>query len=558
MVSALQTPYQPFLPLGNTAAVPSLCIAKHKPIGGFVPITVIQLCLLWWLLTSHQIRLLDVRVWFACHELGEHARRCQLAPGQIPHYTIDELRQLLRLRRGPHAIRAALRRLEDLGLLTWGPHSLTFATSPSDLQGADLTGFYVMLDRIENNRRLVPVPRQLIRWIAQGCRRVRLATVLGHLMRCLYYKKEGICVSGGRCKSSWIARVFGVDHRQIKAERQRLLALGILEAGPPSPQWLLNREGPWCYVSMTWTQAGLREASTSRFDTYTSVQVKDATQLPPLPAAETTQLPPPCLNSEPLRGLGTELNHQKPAQADPAPAAVSTPLAPPSPSPADSGIQSVEDTTPQALPLAPPPSSPADSGIQSVDDHTPKAPLLPPSLNHIVLEDFEHVSRALTLYHQAQRQGLIGRSEAERLKFMSTVEHARAGVDPGALLADNIRHQRWHYDDAEEDAAHRRLTQHLYGIDPQHRTAPPPPPPGPPPALSKDAWCVHELQRQLRRHGFDGDVLALLRQEDPVHWTEAHCHVVAQELAQVQQAKCQMQSLEAGLRQWEPEAREYT
>ena len=201
----------------------------RKPIGGFVFLTVMQLCLIWWAYHTKHIQFLDLRVWFAAHELATNARRCQLAPGQQPHYLVQELRKLLGWRSGAHHLLASIRRLEALGLLTWTSSRLTFATSPAALLGGkDLTGFYAMYNAIENNRRRVPFPRQTLRLIARGdCRAIMLATLLGHVFRCLYYDfRAHRCVSGGRCKASWIATVFDVQLRQVKEARKALRVWG--------------------------------------------------------------------------------------------------------------------------------------------------------------------------------------------------------------------------------------------------------------------------------------------------------------------------------------------
>src|SRR5712691_6398985 len=132
-----------------------------KPTGGFVFLTVQQLCLIWWAYRTRLIQLMDFRVWFAAHEMV--ARRCKLAPDQVPDYTPKELHGLVGGVGGEH-LRASLRRLEAVGLLTWSRTQLTFATSPADLRGIhDLADFHRMLHAIANPQRHVPVPRQVVR-----------------------------------------------------------------------------------------------------------------------------------------------------------------------------------------------------------------------------------------------------------------------------------------------------------------------------------------------------------------------------------------------------------
>ena len=59
-----------------------LPVMAPKPAGGFRFITVVQLCTAWWLYRHGQIRLLDVRVWFAAQEMV--ARRCRSGAAQQP------------------------------------------------------------------------------------------------------------------------------------------------------------------------------------------------------------------------------------------------------------------------------------------------------------------------------------------------------------------------------------------------------------------------------------------------------------------------------------------
>src|SRR5215471_4882454 len=222
-------------------------LMARKPVGGFVFLTVQQLCLLWWVYHTRLIQLRDFRVWFAAHEMV--ARRCQIDTDQVPEYTSNEIHGLIGGVGGEH-IRASIRRLEVLGLLTWSSTKLTFATSTLDLQGThDLVDFYAMYDATPNHSRRVPVPRQVIRLIAGGLKASVIATMLGYLIRCLYYRQQRCC-SGGWCKASWIAEVFGVDLRSVKAARKDLIAMGWLRTFHPS-QRLCNRWGTYTLISLS-------------------------------------------------------------------------------------------------------------------------------------------------------------------------------------------------------------------------------------------------------------------------------------------------------------------
>ena len=61
---------------------------------------------------------------------------------------------------------------------------------------------------IPNHRRLVPVPRRILRLLAGGCRPALIATILGHLIRCLYLK-------GGQCLGRGAGQGV-VDRRHLR------------------------------------------------------------------------------------------------------------------------------------------------------------------------------------------------------------------------------------------------------------------------------------------------------------------------------------------------------
>jgi hypothetical protein len=477
-----------------------LKLKTKKPVGGFVFLTVQQLCLVWWAYRIRLIQLRDFRVWFAAQEMG--ARRCQLDPGQVPEYTLKELHRLVGGVGGQH-LRASIRRLEAVGLLTWSSTQLTFATSATALRGIhDLSDLHTVYNAIPNNHRRVPVPRQAIRLIAGGCRATVIATMLGHLIRCLYYRNHR-CISGGWCKASWIANIFRMDLRNIKAARKHLVTIGWLQT-LDTPQTLCNRWGSYMLVNLSWTRTAMEKTSQDHAQTRSS-------ESSPLPAFSTTKLPPPHKEyREPLQ----ELLHQKPApQADMA-------------------------ILPFSFTHTEPVSSRPASGVDTQErEKTKRGKNHTPSLSHIVPEDLTDTRRLLALFEQAHSQGLIGKSDSERLTFLSLAEHAKVvgSHNPCGLFAELTRRKCWHFvTESDEDAAYRRLKQHLYGQLPPSVSAPARITPAPP-ELSKDAFMVRELQRELARHGWHGDIFAWVQQYDPA-WSRARWERATAELAQAQAA----------------------
>jgi len=465
----------------------------RKPVGGFVFLTVQQLCLLWWAYRTRLIQLMDFRVWCAAQEMV--ARRCQLAPDQVPDYTPRELHGLVGGVGGEY-LRASLRRLQTLGLLTWSSTRLTFAAAPTDLRGVeDLSDFFTMHQAIVNNHRRVPVPRHTVRLIAGGLKATVIATMLGHLLRCLYYREQRCC-SGGWCKASWIAEVFGINLRSVKAARKHLVEIGWLRTFHTS-QCLGNRWGTYTLINLSWTRAAIEHRAEAH-------AAPPASQSPPPSALCTAGLPP--LSKEGTEPLQELQHHQPPPQVE----AALSPTAP---------------------------ISGGTTGVETQEKDTITHPTLSPTLQHIVPDDLRDTERLLALFEQAQRQGLIGTSDSARLTFLATAEHACVigSSNPCGLFAALIRRQLWHYvTDRDEDAASARLKQHWYGREGPRQPAPLPSSTEPP-ALSKDAFMVRELSRELARAGFQGDAFGWVHRAYP-EWTRTRWDHAVAELATAQQS----------------------
>lgn len=411
--------------------------AERKPEGGFQFIAVRQLCAVWCAYQIARIRLIDIRVWFAAQELV--ARRCQLRLERQPTYTYDELARVVG---GGGDVSASLHRLQACGLLTWTPHAITF---PLSLPEQVLSTLEPMLAQITNHKRRVPVPRRLLRFLASGCTRVLLATVLGHLFRCLYYR-DGQCHPEGLCKASWIAKVFGVSERAVKTARRRLEALGFLQR-TETAQWLLNRYGQRMTINLRWTGLPLPEAP----------HPEPVSALAPLPAALPPDLAPPDSHQQ----LPSEENNQEPAPSSPT-GVLSTLFA-----------QARECLrTGAALPIDPEPvvtravSAPAQEERRGTPLVT-QTPLPAPRLQHVTLPDLKDTARLLALYAQSVQAKLIGPSEAERLTFVGLAQHvlAQHPENAGGLFRYLLTHRCFHFvTQEEEDAAQQRLKRHLYTV----------------------------------------------------------------------------------------------
>lgn len=464
--------------------------APKKPAGGYRLIPVLQLAMAWWCYRAGLIRRADLRAYFACHELAAR-RGPAVGAGPPARFHPGELARLAGL--SPRRAKAALARLGRAGLLRWSEPAIAFAESPDALAAPDLSGFWAMYRAIRNRRRRVPVPRRILRFLAGGARPVLIATVLGHLFRCLYVR-SGRCRGRGRCKARWIARTFGVDLRRVKAARKELVALGWLIPGP-SPQWALNRWGKVVRVNLAWRGPSAPGSSPAAGP--------PGPGLPPPPAAPGPGLPPPDSDREPLQ----EFEHQEPAPGGPAGACIHPTEGEEPAAPAPPLTSMPARGTPPGPPAAgPPPAAPP-----------------PPTLRAVRIEDLEDTGRALELYRQAVAEGAMAASEADRLRFVAAAEHARAvGVEnPCGLFVRLVRGRLWRFlTQDDEDAANARLKRHLHGgpRPPSGPSPPAAPPAAPRPAPSADARLVAAVVGAARRAGYRGEAFYLLKRGRP-EWT---------------------------------------
>ena len=447
---------------------------KRKPDGGFKFITVAQLCLAWSSYRERRIRFLDLRTYFACQEVV--ARRCLLPRGQSPDYRGDEVARLLG-GGGEESARASIRRLEGVGLLTFSAQKLTFAASPEQLQGNSLDGFWEMFHRITNNRRRVPVPRRTLRLIAGGARQVVVATILGHLLRCLYYRDEA-CSPVGAVKASWVGTVFGVDERNVKAARGHLEDIGWLlpydTAGlRMHPQIHRNRYGKTVVINLAWSAPETVDNSVG------------ASAGSPPPRAEIPSSSPPPSNSD--RELSSRSENQKPAV-------------------------------------------PADRPGFSIK--TPKAEKAEkPSFQNVVPEDLKDTSRLFTLFEEVTKRKLIPHNERERLNFVAAAEHARVigSKNPCGLFAWLVRHRKWEFiTEGDDEAAHRRIKVHLFG-DPREREKTPLAEKPKPQTLSVDAQFARAVRQIIRQQALSTDPFVVVKQARP-EWTKERWDAATKEL----------------------------
>src|SRR5512135_774276 len=486
---------------------------QRKPEGGFAFFSVIQLVMAWTAFRERHIGLKELRAYFALAEMK--SRRCGLRDdGTEPKFTPLELAILIG---GAGEERAIVQKLLAVGLLrSVSKTSIEFATDPSELHFVPKT-LDDTLALLGNPDRRIPVPRRIIRLIAAGARRTLIATILGHLIRCMFYKK-GLCHPSGCVKASWIAKVFGVSTCGVKAQRQHLIKEGWL-IPLKTCQWTLNQHGLRTAINLAWnTPASVLDKDSSAPPPTTETAAKDETtaaepvaapasttphaapepppppaaegpaELTPLPAQPGAQTEPPCINKKPLpRGS----KNQKPAPGG------------------TSGV---------SIP---------NSESKKTDTPATQSP----TLRNVTPEDLRDPARLLDLHAQAVAAGYITSSEADRLNFFAAANHTRVigSRNPPGLFVRIVRSGLWAFlTQADDDAARLLLRRALYPEDkaaePFHRgqllngmtTAKPS---FATTELSADACFVRDITNLLRRRGIpESSMWRLVNRERP-EWT---------------------------------------
>jgi hypothetical protein len=283
-----------------------------------------------------------------------------------------------------------------------------------------------------------------LRFIAGGCRRVTIATILGHLLRCLYYR-QGQCKADGFCKASWIAEVFGVSVRNVKAARQYLERIGLLQR-IEVPQWLRNRYGQKMAINLQWAPPS--PAAPAQ---------RTPVESPPPPELSALKLAPPDSHIK----LPSGLKYQEPAAGGPT--GILNTLFQQAREAIRTGAAPLTEPEPVVRCLIATPLQ-QEQPIAAKNEATP---LPPPTLRYILLQDLKDTSRLLDLYAQAIQAELMGSSEAERLTFVGLAQHVLAyhPGNAGGLFRQLLTRRCFHFVTQEdEDAAQQRLKQHLYAV----------------------------------------------------------------------------------------------
>jgi hypothetical protein len=450
-----------------------------KPDGGYCSISTLTLGLLWWAFSEGLLSLRAVRVGLALFEVRlerltyiRKERKAGRVPEFTPRFTAAELASLCGL---PEArVRAALRELLELGLLAeFSESSIRFARSLSEVrlspeQGSAFRSWLGLLTK----RQRVPIPRRVLVLACESSSRALIAVILGVCLRCSWLRPgEGFSFSG-RVSCSWLARRFRLSVRAIQEAKALLVGLGWLslsgnittsgELVSINPHWhRLSAVGEVVPVNGDTEQAGEGEVPSSGLADTNSAGVE---------ASADTNSAGVSLTESPS---STEYEHQDKRE-------------------------SRRDK----------PAENAGPGIyEKPSKRVPENTLPAPRLSDIRPEDFRDVSRALELFRQAVKCGLVPDCEHSRLLWMAAIERARTvpARNPAGVFLFLVKNQKWDYlSDGHHEAGNARLKAFLYPPMPEMVPVPEPRLAAPSPSRpghSKDAELLRVVRENLRGQG---------------------------------------------------------
>ena len=176
-----------------------------------------------------------------------NASRCKKSQRR---FLRSELAHLIGAKEGT-TLRRELAALNAAGLLT-------FTEAAIDAAGGTARNVELLGSRGEN--RLVPVPRQVLKFLARCTRPALAKTVIAYLLRGLALGRNGKIRSAGTVKISWICKLCRVSERAARAARAELIRLGWISKDTGSFQRKLNRDGAYFVINPAWRRAVKRFA----------------------------------------------------------------------------------------------------------------------------------------------------------------------------------------------------------------------------------------------------------------------------------------------------------
>lgn len=203
-------------------------------------------------LNSGEISFRALRVYLAGLEslaIREAADRSRRRAGNAsPRFHRSEL--AVRIGLGPEAsVARELSLLRKAGLFTFSETAIAVA------DGSLPDGDWPALLAGRGARRLVPVPRQVLRFLSTSTKPALVKTVLAYLLRGLSLGADGMMRGKGTAKISWICALCRISERAARSARAELIRIGWISKDTGSVQRKLNRDGAYFVINIAWRRA---------------------------------------------------------------------------------------------------------------------------------------------------------------------------------------------------------------------------------------------------------------------------------------------------------------
>ncbi|MCC6393526.1 MAG: hypothetical protein IT167_23195 [Bryobacterales bacterium] len=208
--------------------------------------------------SKRKISFRSFRAYVACLELlaiREAADRSATVRGRNRQrlFRRAEVEALLRLPEGMSVSRE-LSSLTKAELLRFSDTGIELGTGT--LENFDLAS----LIGSRGGKRLIPVPRQVLRFLASCTRPALAKTIVAYLLRGLSLDRSGQMRSAGTVKISWICKTCRISERAARSARAALIQLGWITKDTGSFQRKLNRDGAYFVINASWRRVANQSA----------------------------------------------------------------------------------------------------------------------------------------------------------------------------------------------------------------------------------------------------------------------------------------------------------
>lgn len=380
--------------------------------GGYKTQTIVQIANILSAFGKQRITLRQLRIYFGClvitaaREAAKRSTKREKRRGGItPRYLLKELSKLTGcpLMR----VRGELRALETAKLLRFSESAIIFTETPLP-ESHELKE---MLACGRSAARPIPIPRTVLRYLANCRKSSIIQTILAYCVRGLSLSRSGEIAGKGTAKASWIAEAMNLSLRAIRGARAELIDLGFITDDEHSYQRKLNRDGAYFSINLKWQKSEEvipQENQVKPVDNFSPPCSTPCSQFSPPPAQNCSSFSPPYKDKKTPYGS----KHQKTQARGPIPSGVCV----------------------------------ANTGKGREEK---------PKLYDVKPHDLGNFGRVEELYFQAVRQKLIEPTEAGAVNFLAAaVRASSASGDTPRIFMGIIRGKLWkNITQANEDRA---------------------------------------------------------------------------------------------------------